>query len=128
MIFKKGDKVYDHAYGWGEVLDTFGRGNVEIIVKDGKAAFLSEATLSFTEYTLNGFSQERPKEPLPFNKGDVVYVCDSIGSDIWGTCVLMGIGAYNYGKPFRGSSSWQFLALENPLLFPDTRIYTKEDL
>ena len=139
MIFKKGDKVYDYAYGWGEVA------NISEVVdyyplliefQDIKLYYnfkgVAECgllpTLSFTEYTLEGFSQVRPKEPLPFKVGDVCYVCDHIGSDIWGTCILKGIGVYDLGKPFRGSSSWQFLALENPLINEETKIYTKEDL
>ena len=139
MIFKKGDKVYDHAYGWGEVVrSTQEMSYYPVVAVFGKLSFTytlegssikdKASTLSFTEYTLEGFSQVRPKEPLPFKVGDVCYVCDHIGSDIWGTCILKGIGVYDLGKPFRGSSSWQFLALENPLLNPDTIIYTKEDL
>ena len=138
MIFKIEDKVFDYAYGWGYVYDisdeewgvyvTF-EGEQVRYNKFGRVNGCSfDNTLSFTEYTLEGFSQVRPKEPLPFKVGDVCYVCDHIGSDIWGTCILKGIGVYDLGKPFRGSSSWQFLALENPLLNPDTIIYTKDDL
>ena len=137
MIFKKGDKVYDYAYGWGEVCEhSCGELSVCVDFEDVEIGYHSKGcleigfkpTLSFTEYTLEGFSQVRPKEPLPFKVGDVCYVCDHIGSDIWGTCILKGIGVYNLGKPFRGSSSWQFLALENPLINEETKIYTKEDL
>ena len=140
-IFKKGDKVFDYAFGWGEVvkienadytgflvIDVKFEGEVASYTIDGALGVDQHPTLSFTEYTLEGFSQVRPKEPLPFKVGDVCYVCDHIGSDIWGTCILKGIGVYDLGKPFRGSSSWQFLALENPLLNPKTKIYTKEDL
>ena len=139
MIFKKGDKVYDYAYGWGEVADISEVVDYYPLLIEfqhiklyynfkGVAECGLLPTLSFTEYTLEGFSQVRPKEPLPFKVGDVCYVCDHIGSDIWGTCILKGIGVYNLGKPFRGSSSWQFLALENPLINEETKIYTKEDL
>lgn len=73
QIFKVGDKVFDYAYGWGEVTEIRGDDNVfplrvkfgELIERytfDGRFYEDSPLTLSFTEYTLNGFSQERPVE------------------------------------------------------------------
>jgi len=74
-VFKVGDKVYCVLYGWGKVKDISsevsfpitvefnGEGDEEIYYsRDGKYNFNSSPTLSFTEYTLNGFSQERPME------------------------------------------------------------------
>lgn len=59
-IFKVEDKVFDLKYGWGFVYDArcpiivrFSEYTVSYAKKDLK-------TLSFTEYTLQGFSQERP--------------------------------------------------------------------
>lgn len=59
-IFKVEDKVFDFKYGWGFVYDArcpiivrFSEYTVSYAKKDLK-------TLSFTEYTLQGFSQERP--------------------------------------------------------------------
>ena len=59
-IFKVEDKVFDFKYGWGFVHDArcpiivrFSEYTVSYAKKDLK-------TLSFTEYTLQGFSQERP--------------------------------------------------------------------
>ena len=59
-IFKVGDKVFDFKYGWGFVYDArcpiivrFSEYTVSYAKKDLK-------TLSFTEYTLQGFTQERP--------------------------------------------------------------------
>ena len=61
-IFKVEDKVFDFKYGWGFVYDArcpiivrFSEYTVSYAKKDLK-------TLSFTEYTLQGFSQERPIE------------------------------------------------------------------
>ena len=85
-IFKVGDKVFCYNLrGWGEVIKIFNDDNPfpvycsfelgnSSFTKDGK--FYSEAPpiLSFTEYTLEGFSQERP-EDLP-KKGDIVWVRD----------------------------------------------------
>ena len=77
MIFKKGDKVYDYAYGWGEVCEhSCGELSVCVDFEDVEIGYHSKGcleigfkpTLSFTEYTLEGFSQVRPKEELPFNR------------------------------------------------------------
>lgn len=70
--FKKGDKVFDILFGWGEVIeinfsytypitvDFAGRNEAYTL---GGALYLRRTpTLSFTEYTLEGFSQERPIE------------------------------------------------------------------
>jgi hypothetical protein len=77
-IFKVGDKVYHLQYGWGEVeSDTIDYGinqqtycvhvrflnNNLSFTFDGKEFEEDEhSILSFTEYTLQGFSQERPIE------------------------------------------------------------------
>lgn len=74
-IFKVGDKVFDYAYGWGKVtgiegckalkvtfehIDDFGK-NIRLLYNEqGKEILSKNITLSFTEYTLQGFSQERP--------------------------------------------------------------------
>lgn len=75
QIFKVGDKVYDVIFGWGEVAEIYDdRSKYPMLVsyqkrdvwytKDGRYHIYSLPTLSFTEYTLQGFSQERPK-PQP---------------------------------------------------------------
>tara|TARA_R110000772_G_scaffold67579_2_gene150055 strand:+ start:23388 stop:23798 length:411 start_codon:yes stop_codon:yes gene_type:complete len=136
MIFKKGDKVYDHAYGWGEVEEIV-IGHVYPLkcefgdyrctyTKGGSVIDVQLPTLSFTEYTLEGFSQVRSKEPLPFKVGDVVYLSDSLGGT-WATTRLTRIDKKG-DKPFAAILDWRCLALENPILNPDTKIYTKEDL
>lgn len=71
-IFKKGDRVFAIKFGWGTVKKVgplvfvkFDNGVSEEFYPNGN--FYSEDLhpfLSFTEYTLQGFSQERPnKEP-----------------------------------------------------------------
>ena len=59
-IFKEGDRVFDLVYGWGKVINStcpitvkFSEYTVDYYKKD-------LVKLSFTEYTLQGFSQERP--------------------------------------------------------------------
>lgn len=67
-IFKVGDRVYDVVWGWGVVTADMGINNIEVkfdtniyqaFKKDGRYAESSKPTLSFTEYCLQGFSQER---------------------------------------------------------------------
>ena len=65
-IFKVGDRVYDIVWGWGIVIASDSwvavdfNSTRQIFTKDGRYAEYSKTTLSFTEYTLQGFSQERP--------------------------------------------------------------------
>lgn len=70
-IFKGGDKVFHIEYGWGVVgfqksnkfplVVKFREENVFTFTLDGKETSESKyPLLSFTEYTLQGFSQERP--------------------------------------------------------------------
>jgi len=92
-IFKKGDRVFDIEYGWGSVIEVqiLNRCAIKVLFDakcqhtylfDGQ--YPSEGgyprkVLSFTEYTLEGFSQERPEE-LP-NKGDIVWVRNEFPSE-----------------------------------------------
>ena len=72
-MFKVGDKVFNYQYGWGTINEELTKyilvlfdncKSVSIpFAKDGKETSRSEwPTLSFTEYTLQGFSQKRPIE------------------------------------------------------------------
>ena len=70
-MFKVGDRVFNYQYGWGTINEELTKyifvlfdncKSVSIpFSKDGKETSRSERpTLSFTEYTFQGFSQERP--------------------------------------------------------------------
>ena len=60
-IFKKGDKVYNHHYGWLTIDGN--NGNFYYFVDDNeKRISIRPIDLSFTEYTITGFSQEPPLE------------------------------------------------------------------
>jgi hypothetical protein len=85
-VFKKGDRVFDIHYGWGVIIEVvqdfiysiiveFDGDNFESYTYDGRINKGISAFLSFTEYKLEGFSQERPEE-LP-KKGQICWVRDS---------------------------------------------------
>jgi len=60
-IFKVGDRVYHIDHGWGEVTEA--NNNVVFVlfnIHNKKIMFRNLDKLSFTEYRLQGFSQERP--------------------------------------------------------------------
>jgi hypothetical protein len=74
-VFKKGDRVFHIEYGWGEVtcaeipnsqypVVVFFDSQQEIsfTTNGTELSFSLQPMLSFTEYTLQGFSQERPIE------------------------------------------------------------------
>jgi len=72
-IFKKGDRVFHYLKGWGEIVHLYSDNWEEVddnytvcVVKFDSSEelehftkYLATKTLSFTEYTLQGFSQER---------------------------------------------------------------------
>lgn len=63
QIFKVGDRVYHYSYGWGEIIELLGiEEDLKIRFKEQTYAFIGYDYISFTEYTLQGFSQERPIE------------------------------------------------------------------
>lgn len=73
QIFKTGDRVFHHLFGWGTIdeckllLATLRFDEGGFMVKDVDS-------LSYSEYSLEGFSQE-PPEDLP-NFGDIVWARD----------------------------------------------------
>lgn len=128
MIFKKGDKVFDHLHGWGEVVYAYVDGKYPVWVRFGQVErFYTQCgrlrthqppTLSFTEYTLEGLSQERPEE-LP-KKGQLVYVKE-YEDDAWNIrffshkendCYYCFRGQRKSGK----THLWRYMETENPLL------------
>lgn len=73
QIFREGDKVFDIRYGWGEVIRVYNDTCISVKFKKECNTFSCMyrfnglrgdnddiPLLSFTEYTLQGFSQERP--------------------------------------------------------------------
>jgi hypothetical protein len=81
-IFKEGDRVYLCILGWGTVIETTKWDIVVNFDSIDNTRYVSgevRKLLSFTEYTLEGFSQERPEElPKP---GDIVWVRNEFPSE-----------------------------------------------
>ena len=77
-IFKEGDRVYHIQLGWGIISKV---SNKDILVGFDNAksiwSSIDSNLFSFTEYTLQGFSQERPIE-LP-EVGELCLVRDGEG-------------------------------------------------
>lgn len=67
-IFKPGDRVFDIQYGWGEVERNDSYALIVVKFQKGSKFYKQNGcrpnsylpTLSFTEYTLEGLSHERP--------------------------------------------------------------------
>ncbi len=133
-VFKKGDRVYDAMLGWGEFVKVNpSERSFEVLFDTGTSVYYDEngalydyqkrnqfkPTLSFTEYTLEGFTQERP-EILP-NKGDVVWVRDH-DKDFWIVSHFIKKVDNKYivsnNNPFTYSyteyDEWNFMTTKNP--------------
>jgi hypothetical protein len=131
-VFKVGDKVYDARYGWGEVTDISFSTKYPIEVAFDKCNGYNDyytyagldndldsltPLLSFTEYTLQGFSQERA-ELLP-ERGQIVWVRDSSNSN-WHCTQFMHKDDTGYvvtsKNPFDNKNGihYNLLTTENP--------------
>ena len=74
QTFEKGDRVFDYLKGWGEIIHTYSDNWEEVddnytvcVVKFDSSKeivhftkYLATKMLSFTEYTLQGFTKEKP--------------------------------------------------------------------
>jgi len=125
-IFKKDDRVFAYVFGWGTVIyvdnkDEFPIGvkfdteNNESFTYDGRYYFGEAPILSFTEYTLEGFTQERP-EPLP-KIGDIVWVRE-YGSVDWRVSHFFGKSGDRYLASIFGikelAATWAEMTTKNP--------------
>jgi predicted nucleic acid-binding Zn-ribbon protein len=64
-VFKKDDSVYVWPYGWCEFYE-YRYGYVQV-TQDGMTYDVNLKLVSFTQYRLEGFTQERPFEPIVGN-------------------------------------------------------------
>jgi hypothetical protein len=134
-VFKKGDRVYDAMLGWGEFVKVnASERSFEVLFDTGTSVYYDEngalydyqkrnqfkPTLSFTEYTLEGFSQDRP-EPAP-KPGDIVWVRDT-EYDSWMITYFRRFSTHaklRYGTNAKNSDNsqyiyyYRFLTTKNP--------------
>jgi hypothetical protein len=128
-VFQVGDRVFDIMYGWGEVIniDEYDRVSVVVLFDDNlqrsylfDGKYSSEGgyarpVLSFTEYKLEGFTQERP-EVLP-KKGDIVWVRDDVDEG-WRVSHFLGkkenfyVASLYYLDP--SPPTWKQISTKNP--------------
>jgi hypothetical protein len=131
QTFKEGDNVFHAAYGWGKVMSIdeedklecpveveFYNWGCETFTDDGRTMPGYPMVLSFTAYTLEGFSQERPEE-LP-TKGQIVWVRDWEGQS-WFIAHYVQKSKDGYyvthGDPLSihlNGSTYRYLTTKNP--------------
>lgn len=112
-IFKTNDRVYHYKYGWGTVEATFfGRVMAEFDKQKGVIRELDGdiKLLSFTEYTIQGFSQERPEE-LP-EKGQIVWTRNQFPSEWEIGYFFKKEGNTYYTSASKNSQGWRSAGLE----------------
>lgn len=121
-IFKENDRVYVTSLGWGKVIDagcSTQTGWVGIETDEGRIIHVDSYLVSFTEYTLKGFSQERPPK-----KGQPVWVRDSV-NDSW---LISQFISYNPSSTYpyavsddmriESRMNFKFMTTENPYINP----------
>lgn len=126
--FQKGDKVYCHEYGWGEVIAVI---NIKCEVKfSNSTIFMRTTYLSFTEYTLEGFTQERPIDYEQMAKNNVVgWVWDDLDE-------AYKVEVYKVGKlmDYKKNSKYPFRTLNGhwqnflPLTDSEKEVLSKNEL
>jgi hypothetical protein len=123
QIFKLGDKVFHYEFGgWGEVIEehNINKNPFPVVCRfpagtasftwDGRFYEQYSPTLSFTEYTLEGFSQERP-EPSP-NIGDIVWVRNEFPSEWEIGYFFKKEGNTYYTSASKNSQGWRSAGIE----------------
>lgn len=113
QTFEKGDRVFDYIKGWGEIVHTYSDNWEEVddnytvcVVKFDSSKeiihftkYLATKMLSFTEYTLQGFTQEKPVNYEEY-VGKLGQFWDS-NKDILLICKLLAYdNTENEGYPF----------------------------
>jgi hypothetical protein len=112
--FKEGDKVFVAHYGWG-IFEKYHQTELAIVNYENIPYCVNINYISFTEYTLQGFTQERPFEPK-IGKKYFFWNDETINDDCVGYGKLKQI-SNNINFPyFFGTKYFQFCSETNPLL------------
>jgi hypothetical protein len=113
--FKNGDKVFVYHYGWVKFIEQHEHTNFCMVELNGNVFNVDIFLVSFTEYKLEGFSQERPFTP---EVGEYYFFWndETIMNDAVGYGRLKQI-SNNINFPyFFGTKYFQFCSNTNPLL------------
>lgn len=126
-VFKVGDRVFHFHYKWGVITD-FSEEQVEI--KWGPCILIMTVNefnqdykpyLSFTQYTFQNFSQERPQPQI--EKDTLIYVSD--GDQVWHmryfshfseSGMVFCFDMQKKSTETNICAQWEEWSLENPLL------------
>lgn len=132
QIFKLGEKVFHYEFGgWGKVIEEYNinKNPFPIVCRfpNGQASFTWDGryyenyppTLSFTEYVLAGFSQQKPME-LP-NVGEAVWVRDHEFGN-WNVSMFLEYDPTEKGGPYIVTSTfiegdhecYRYMTTKNP--------------
>jgi hypothetical protein len=129
QIFKVGDRVFDAAFGWGEIINyekdhtfpvfvNFDSGDRKPYTWDGRLNRLANPTLSFNAYSLEGFSQER----------QIKFPCTGMfGGSVFGICVgkdNLGLYVCEQGNPW---NIFEPMTLEEYCKINNIELWTSKD-
>jgi hypothetical protein len=113
--FKKGDKVFVAPYGWVKFIGEHEHTNICMVALNENAFNVDIRLVSFAEYKLEGFTQERPFTPeigkfyFFWNDETINYNCVGYGR--------LNHISKNINFPyFFGTKYFQFCSELNPLL------------
>ena len=112
-VFKVGDRVYLYPLGWGDIQyesDYDYSIYFESIEATRYIGGDVRKLLSFTEYTLEGFSQDRPEE-LP-NRGDIAWVRNEFPGNWAIGHFYKKEDDYYYVSDYVGQKEWSKRGLE----------------
>lgn len=112
-IFKSNDRVFHISFGWGTVSDFILPCLIVDFDSSGTISLMKEDVkdlLSFTEYTLEGFSQERPEE-LP-KKGQIVWVRGEFPSEWTIGHFIEKIEGYYFVSVYPNLKDWNYKGIE----------------
>jgi hypothetical protein len=114
-VFKKGDRVFVAPYGWCEFETYQTENEFWCFVKQKCYTFtVRTAMISFTEYTLQGFTQERPFEPI-VGKYYWFWTQESLEVDCVGYGKYLGISRDELAPYKFGDKKFPFCSENNPL-------------
>jgi hypothetical protein len=112
-VFKEKDRVFHINYQWGEVESVESIKSARVMFND-TLRLIDINLLSFTEYALQGFTQERPFEPI-IGKYYYYWTKESLEVDCVGYGKYLGISRDELAPYKFGDKKFPFCSENNPL-------------